>query len=128
LTRVSIAGRLAVPGRRRVDADLQLAPDRLLLLIAGGRDALPRSVEGAEDASEHAVRLVQQHAVGKADALIAVAASGTTPFTRACLREATARGALTVGLANNRGTPILTDAHFLILLDTGCEPIAGSTA
>jgi N-acetylmuramic acid 6-phosphate etherase len=121
------SGRLAAQDGAELIPTFNWPAERLLLLIAGGRDALLRSIEGAEDASEHAVRLVQQHEIGKADALIAVAASGTTPFTLACLREAKARGALTVGLANNRGTPILTEAHFPIFLDTGSEPIAGST-
>ena len=48
-------------------------------------------------------------------------------FTLACLREAKRRGALTIGIANNRGTPILTEADCAIWLDTGPEPIAGST-
>jgi len=56
-----------------------------------------------------------------------VAASGTTPFTLACLREAKQRGALTIGIANNRGTPILGEADHPVWLDTGPEPIAGST-
>jgi N-acetylmuramic acid 6-phosphate etherase len=59
--------------------------------------------------------------------VIAVAASGTTPFTLACLREAKQRGALTIGIANNRDTPLLQDADCAIALDTGSEPIAGST-
>jgi N-acetylmuramic acid 6-phosphate etherase len=56
-----------------------------------------------------------------------VAASGTTPFTLACLREAGRRGALTIGIANNAGTPLLEEAAHGIWLDTGSEPIAGST-
>ena len=59
--------------------------------------------------------------------LIAVAASGTTPFTLACLREAKQRGALTIAIANNRDTPLLAEADHPIWLDTGPEPIAGST-
>src|SRR5262249_50090653 len=66
------------------------------------------------------------HAVSPADVLIAVAASGTTPFTLACLREAGRLGALTIGIANNPGTPLLAEARHAILLDTGPEPIAGS--
>jgi N-acetylmuramic acid 6-phosphate etherase len=61
------------------------------------------------------------------DVLIAVAARGTTPFTLSCLREARKRRALTIGIANNRGTPILKEADYPIWLDTGAEPIAGST-
>jgi N-acetylmuramic acid 6-phosphate etherase len=99
----------------------------LLLLIAGGRNALLRSVEGAEDAVDQAARLAQQHDIGGDDVVIAVAASGTTPFTVSCLNEAKRRGALTIGVANNRDTPILKEADHAIWLDTGAEPIAGST-
>ena len=77
--------------------------DRLLLFIAGGDAALLRAKEGAEDELGNAVDLVRRNGISRNDALIAVAASGTTPFTLACLREAKARGALTVGIANNPG-------------------------
>jgi N-acetylmuramic acid 6-phosphate etherase len=137
-TRLKHAGRLVyvgagTSGRLAVQDGAELVPtfnwpqDRLLLLIAGGRDALLRSVEGAEDEVEHGARIVRQHAIDERDALIAVAASGTTPFTLACLREAKRRGALTVGIANNRDTPILNEADHAIFLDTDAEPIAGST-
>ena len=121
------SGRLAVQDGAELMPTFNWPPERLLLLIAGGRDALLRSVEGAEDEIEQAERSVRQYEIGKADALIAVAASGTTPFTLACLRTAKAFGALTVGIANNRGTPLLAEADYPILLDTGAEPIAGST-
>jgi N-acetylmuramic acid 6-phosphate etherase len=90
-------------------------------------EALLKSIEGAEDETEHAVRLVRKHNIHANDVVIAVAASGKTPFTLACLRESKERGALTVGIANNRGTPILEEADHPIWLDTGSEPIAGST-
>jgi N-acetylmuramic acid 6-phosphate etherase len=121
------SGRLAVQDGAELMPTFNWPLDRLLLLIAGGGDALIRSVEGAEDEVEHAARVVRQNKIGLGDAVIAVAASGTTPFTLACLHEAKALGALTVGLANNRGTPLLTDADYPIFLDTGSEPIAGST-
>ena len=95
--------------------------------MAGGKEALLKSIEGAEDEAEHAVRLVRKHNIHANDVVIAVAASGKTPFTLACLRESKERGALTVGIANNRGTPILEEADHPIWLDTGSEPIAGST-
>jgi N-acetylmuramic acid 6-phosphate etherase len=121
------SGRLAVQDGAELIPTFDWPQDRLLLLIAGGRDALLRSVEGAEDEVEQAVRLVQQHEIGVDDVVIAVAASGTTPFTLSCLRAARSRGALTVGVANNRDTPILQEADHAIWLDTGAEPIAGST-
>jgi N-acetylmuramic acid 6-phosphate etherase len=61
------------------------------------------------------------------DVLVAVAASGQTPYTLGVLRGAKAQGALTVALANNPGAPLLLEAHHPVLLDTGPEPIAGST-
>jgi N-acetylmuramic acid 6-phosphate etherase len=121
------SGRLAVQDGAELIPTFSWPQDRLLLLIAGGKDALLRSVEGAEDGIDQAVRLVQRHEIGVNDVLIAVAASGTTPFTLSCLREARKRGALTIGIANNRDTPILEEADYPIWLDTGAEPIAGST-
>ena len=121
------SGRLAVQDGAELIPTFSWPQDRLLLLMAGGRDALLHSVEGAEDAVDQAVRLVHQNEIGASDVLIAVAASGTTPFTLSCLKEAKRRGALTIGVANNANTPILEGADHSIWLDTGAEPIAGST-
>jgi N-acetylmuramic acid 6-phosphate etherase len=121
------SGRLAVQDGAELVPTFSWPQERLLLLIAGGRNALLRSVEGAEDAVDQAARLAQQHDIGGDDVVIAVAASGTTPFTVSCLNEAKRRGALTIGVANNRDTPILKEADYAIWLDTGAEPIAGST-
>jgi N-acetylmuramic acid 6-phosphate etherase len=121
------SGRLAVQDGAELMPTFSWPPERLVLLMAGGHDALLRSIEGAEDEAEQAAASVRQHGIGPDDVLIAVAASGSTPFTLACLREASARGALTVGIANNANTPILDEAEHPIFLDTGAEPIAGST-
>src|SRR4051794_25427587 len=121
------SGRLAVQDGAELIPTFDWPPERLLLLMAGGNEALLKSIEGAEDESGHAVRLVRKHNIHANDVVIAVAASGKTPFTLACLRESKERGALTVGIANNRGTPILEEADHPIWLDTGPEPIAGST-
>jgi N-acetylmuramic acid 6-phosphate etherase len=121
------SGRLAVQDGAELMPTFSWPQERLLLLIAGGREALVQSVEGAEDESEEAIRLVRHYEMEARDALIAVAASGTTPFTLACLREAKKRGALTIAIANNRDTPLLAEAEHSIWLDTGPEPIAGST-
>ena len=121
------SGRLAVQDGAELMPTFSWPPERLVLLMAGGQDALLRAVEGAEDEVEGAAALVHRHHIGDKDALIAVAASGTTAFTVACLREAAACGALTIGIANNPSTPILKEADHPIWLDTGAEPIAGST-
>jgi N-acetylmuramic acid 6-phosphate etherase len=137
-TRLQDRGRLiyvgaGTSGRLAVQDGAELAPtfgwpgERLVLLVAGGESALLRSVEGAEDDAEQGSRLIDQQAVNPQDVLIAVAASGTTRFTLACLRKAKLRGALTVGIANNGVSPLLQEADHPIFLDTGSEPIAGST-
>jgi N-acetylmuramic acid 6-phosphate etherase len=121
------SGRLAVQDGAELMPTFSWPQDRVVLLIAGGAEALLRSVEGAEDESEEARALLRRHAVEASDVLIAVAASGTTPFTLECLRQAKQRGALTIGIANNLHTPLLEEAEHPIWLDTGAEPIAGST-
>jgi N-acetylmuramic acid 6-phosphate etherase len=121
------SGRLAVQDGAELMPTFSWPRERLLLLLAGGDKAMTQAVEGAEDDVARAAELIEQHGIGAADVLIAVAASGTTPFTLTCLREARRRGALTIGIANNPGTPLLTEADEPILLATGPEPIAGST-
>jgi N-acetylmuramic acid 6-phosphate etherase len=121
------SGRLAVQDGAELMPTFSWPEERLVLLMAGGREALLRAVEGAEDEADQARCLVRRHVIDRHDVVIAVAASGTTPFTLACLREAKARGALTIGIANNPGTPLLAESDHPVLLDTGAEPIAGST-
>jgi N-acetylmuramic acid 6-phosphate etherase len=121
------SGRLAVQDGAELMPTFGWPRDRLLLFIAGGEEAMVRAKEGAEDEPGQAIDLVRRHGIAAKDVLIAVAASGTTPFTLACLREARQRNALTVGIANNPGTPVLTEAEYPVCLETGPEPIAGST-
>jgi N-acetylmuramic acid 6-phosphate etherase len=121
------SGRLAAQDGAELMPTFGWPQDRLVLLMAGGHDALVQAVEGAEDEIEHARHDVRRHGISRKDAVIAVAASGTTPYTLACLRAARERHALTVGIVNNAGTPILEEADHGIWLDTGPEPIAGST-
>ena len=104
------SGRLAVQDGAELIPTFGWPEDRLLLLMAGGSKALLQSIEGAEDAADHAVQLVGQHEISIDDVVIVVAASGTTPFTLACLREARRRGALTIGIANNPATSVLEES------------------
>src|SRR6476469_4725475 len=95
------SGRLAIQDGAELVPTFSWPPNRLVLLIAGGHEALLRSVEGAEDDVEQAVHAVGQHSINATDVIIAVAASGRTPFTLTCLREGKRLGALTIGIANN---------------------------
>src|SRR6476469_9350785 len=121
------SGRLAAQDGAELMPTFNWPRERLVLLIAGRAPALTQSIEGAEDQIDQGTQLIRDHKVDPKDVLIAVAASGTTPFTLAAMREGKRAGALAVGIANNRGTPILQEADRAIWLDTGSEPIAGST-
>ena len=86
-----------------------------------------RAVEGAEDDEGVGRAAVREAGLGQSDVLIGIAASGHTPFTIGAVREARARGVLTISVANNPGSPLLEAGDHAILLDTGAEAIAGST-
>jgi N-acetylmuramic acid 6-phosphate etherase len=98
-------------------------------IIAGGPAALTRSVEGAEDNVRDGEQRLRRVAVGPADVVCCVAASGTTPFVRAALEYARFRRAASI-LVTCAG-PLPTNgervADVVIALDTGPEVIAGST-
>jgi N-acetylmuramic acid 6-phosphate etherase len=121
------SGRLAVQDGVELTPTYNWPSDRLVFLVAGGTGALMRSVEGAEDNVEAAREEVAAAEVGPNDVLIAVAASGRTPYAVAALEAAGARGALTIAIANNPSTPLLAAADHPIVADTGAEIVAGST-
>jgi N-acetylmuramic acid 6-phosphate etherase len=121
------SGRLAVQDGVELHPTFGWPRERLCYLIAGGEPAMVRSIEGAEDDAAAAAAAVEGLALGAADVLVAVAASGRTAFTCVVQRRARAAGALTIGLANNPGTPLLEEAEMPVLLATGPEFLAGST-
>jgi N-acetylmuramic acid 6-phosphate etherase len=121
------SGRLAVQDGVELTPTYNWPSERLVFLVAGGTGALMRSVEGAEDNFEAAREEVAAAEVGPNDVLIAVAASGRTPYAVAALEAARGRGALTIAIANNPGTPLLAAADHPIVADTGAEIVAGST-
>ena len=121
------SGRIGVQDGAELPPTFDWPEDRLVLLIAGGPTALLRAVENAEDRADLAESDLAAHQVGATDVVIGLAASGTTPYTLACLRAARARGALTIAVANSPGAPLLAAAEHPILVATGPEAIAGST-
>ncbi len=121
------SGRLAVQDGVELWPTFSFPPERVAFLLAGGEGALLRAVEGAEDDGDAARAAMARLAPGADDVVLAVAASGRTPFVRAAQKEARRRGALTVALANDPGAPLLREADVAVLLDTGGEFPAGST-
>jgi N-acetylmuramic acid 6-phosphate etherase len=96
-------------------------------LIAGGERALVRSVEGAEDEAAQGVEALRAHGVTSTDAVMAIAASGRTPYCLGALEAARAVGALSVSLSCNQGAALSELADYPIEVATGAEVIAGST-
>jgi N-acetylmuramic acid 6-phosphate etherase len=121
------SGRIGVQDGAELPPTFNWPDAKVVYLMAGGEGALLRAVENAEDSVEDGILQIRNAEVGADDVVIGVAASGTTPFTVAALKEAAARGALTIGLSNNAGAPILSAAAHPILAETGEEVVAGST-
>ncbi len=121
------SGRLGLLDSVELVPTFSWEPERAIALLAGGPNAIHRAVEGAEDSREQGAADVEAAQVGANDVVLAIAASGTTPYALGVIEKASASGALTVGIANNPGTPLLAAAQIAILLDTGSEVISGST-
>lgn len=121
------SGRIAIQDGVELAPTFGWADDKIVFLMAGGPDALMVSVEGAEDDEDAARRDIKRANVGPNDVAITVAASGRTPYSCAALDAARSTGALTIAIANNPDTPLLTLADYGILVDTGSEVVAGST-
>jgi N-acetylmuramic acid 6-phosphate etherase len=121
------SGRVAVQDGAELMPTFAWPNVRVRFIVAGGDRAFVTSIEGAEDDVEDAVAQITAARLTPHDVVIAVSASGTTPFTVAALQQAGSSGAVTIGVANNRNTALLTSAKFPILIETGRELIAGST-
>ena len=121
------SGRIAVQDGAELTPTFAWPRDRLVFLMAGGDSALIEAVENAEDRDDLARRDVARTGLGPPDVMLALAASGATPYTLACLQAARAAGALTIAIAHSLGAPLLAAAHHPVLIETGAEPIAGST-
>jgi N-acetylmuramic acid 6-phosphate etherase len=121
------SGRIAIQDGAELRPTYDWPTDRLVFVMAGGIQAVLQSVEGAEDDEAKGGAAIADAEINQNDVVIAVAASGTTPFTIGALRSAGARDALTIAVANNRGAPLFEMARHHILIETGTEVLAGST-
>ncbi|MFN3889676.1 MAG: N-acetylmuramic acid 6-phosphate etherase [Beijerinckiaceae bacterium] len=121
------SGRVAVQDGAELSPTFGWPEDRVVFLLAGGDAAMLRSVEGAEDDRAAARSGISDARVNERDVLIAVAASGSTPFTTETLAGAHTRGALTIAVANNADALLFQKADHRIFIPTGSEVIAGST-
>lgn len=118
------SGRIAMLDASEIPPTFGL--DVIKVLMAGGERAFFSAAEGAEDDEDAAIEAVNAE-VKSDDALVGIAASGTTPYTVAAVRRANMLGALTVGITSVPGSPLASEVDIAIVPRTGPEVIMGST-
>jgi N-acetylmuramic acid 6-phosphate etherase len=121
------SGRIGVLDASECPPTFGVSPDLVRAVIAGGRRAVTRSVEGAEDRPGDGGRDLRKIHLLKHDSVVGIAASGTTPYVVGAIAYAKRRGALTVAVAANRRSPLAKTAQIAITLGVGPEILAGST-
>ena len=121
------AGLNAAEDAAELPGTFGLDRQRIAVVLAGADGAHFDLDAAAEDDANAAERAVEALGDLRRDAVIAVSASGSTPFTLAGAKAARRAGALVIAIANRRGAPLLTSADVALLLDSGDEALQGST-
>jgi N-acetylmuramic acid 6-phosphate etherase len=121
------SGLMALADALELPGTYGIARDRIVVLLAGGEEALVDMKGGPEDDGEAARLAVEALLPDGRDCLIAVTASGHTPYPLAAVEAARRAGARTIGIANNDGAMIFEKVDVGICLKTPPEVIAGST-
>lgn len=121
------SGLLAAGDAMEIGPTFNWPDDRVFCLLAGGTDLTPGLKGDVEDHGERGRHEAEALKLTAQDAVIAVAASGSTRYTLGVMEAAAQAGALVIAIANNPGTPMLQAADHPILLETGAEVIGGST-
>jgi N-acetylmuramic acid 6-phosphate etherase len=119
------SGRLAMLDAAEMPPTFGTDPGLVVAHVAGGNAALVRAVEGAEDDAD-AGRAAMARADG-GDAVVGISASGRAPFVIAALALAREKGCFTLAVVNADPSPLAQTAERAIVVQTGAEPIAGST-
>ena len=120
------SGRLGVLEAAECPPTFGTPPSMVQAIMAGGRASVFRSREGAEDDARAASRAVHRR-VHRGDVVVGVSASGITPFVRAALVVARARGAVTILVSCNPRQSLGKAADVVIAPVPGAEVLAGST-
>jgi N-acetylmuramic acid 6-phosphate etherase len=120
------SGRLGVLDASECPPTFRSRPDQVIGVIAGGDSALRTSSERMEDDPRGIAAEFDRLAIGARDAVVGIAAGGTTPYPRGAVTMAKERGALTAFLTCAPCEAPRGCDH-LLLVDTGPEVITGST-
>ncbi len=121
------SGRLGVIDAAECPPTFMTPPEMVQGIIAGGDPAIRRSIEGAEDCADDAVKAIAHCEVAAEDVVMGIATGGTTLFVHAALAEAKRRGARTIFFACVPEHAHEDDADISIRVLTGPEVITGST-
>ena len=121
------SGRLGVLDAAEMPPTFSASPNWFNSIIAGGDDALRRSIEGAEDKPEEAVKDLNAFGLTKGDVLIGISTSGAAAYVRQALSYASEIGCGTVYLICTPKPYFETNADVVIKVETGPEVITGST-
>jgi len=121
------SGRLGVLDAAECIPTFGVPPGQVEGIIAGGRDALVRPIEFAEDDPAVGAREIAQRDVGSDDTVVGIATGGTTPFVHGALAEARRCGAATVFIQCNRPEDVPVEADVVIAPLVGPEVLTGST-
>jgi N-acetylmuramic acid 6-phosphate etherase len=121
------SGRIAVVDASECPPTFGTSPGLVRALIAGGKKAMTKPVEGAEDSRANAVHDLKRLKLAAADSVVGIAASGSTPYVVAAVAFAKKRRALTIGLSSNRNSLLGKSAAIAITPQVGPEVLTGST-
>jgi len=121
------SGRMGVLDAAECPPTFGISPKLVRALIAGGRRAITRAVEGAEDSERNGERDLRAIRMTRKDVVVGIAASGTTPYVLGALRFARKRGATTVAVTSNLRVPVGRLAKIMIAPEVGPEVLTGST-
>jgi N-acetylmuramic acid 6-phosphate etherase len=121
------SGRMAVLDAAECPPTFGISPRVVQALIAGGKRAITHAVEGAEDSAANGERDLRRFQLARADVVVGIAASGTTPYVLGALKYARRRGATTVAVTSNLRMPVGRLADIVIAPEVGAEVLTGST-
>jgi N-acetylmuramic acid 6-phosphate etherase len=120
-------GRLAALDAAECPPTFGTPPERVVAVLAGGREADRVAVEGAEDDAGAGEKDLLALAPTPEDLVVGITASGRTPYVLSALEAARRAGARTVAVVNNPGSVVAAAADVAVVLDTGPEVLSGST-
>jgi N-acetylmuramic acid 6-phosphate etherase len=121
------SGRLGVLDASECPPTFGVNPEMVQGLIAGGREALTRSVEAAEDRAEEGIRDLKETGFTCRDVLVGITASGQAPYVLGALDYARRLGAVTGAISCNRDSKTFSLVKHRIWVDVGPEVVTGST-